>query len=120
MLAIPSAAHLILGGPNEMPLALSPLSLVSTAVASFVSIGFLAWRPPSAWVTILAALITAAVMTALPLVLDPESSGWWPLLVYYLTLYGVYVAIALALPAAAVVLHGRDGLRFRTAASKGT
>jgi len=115
MLAIPSAAHLILDGPNETPLALSSLSLISTAVASIVGVAFLAWRPPSAWATILAALLAAAVMTALPVVLDVESQGWWPLLVVYLTVYGVYVAIALALPAAAAVLHGRDGLRFRRA-----
>jgi len=115
MLAIPSGAHLILGHPNATPLALSSLSLISTAVASIVGVAFLAWRPPSAWATILAALIAAAVMTALPLVLNLESQGWWPLLVVYLTVYGVYVAIALALPAAAAVLHGRDGLRFHAA-----
>lgn len=30
----------------------------------------------------------------------------------------VYITIALALPAAAAVLHGRDGLRFRQAKAR--
>lgn len=113
LLAIPSAAQLILGGPTGMPIALSSLSLISTAVAAIVGVAFLAWRPPSAWATILAASLAAAAMTALPFVLDVESRGSWPLLLVYLTAYGVYVAIAFALPVAAAVLHGRDGLRFR-------
>lgn len=113
MLALPSAAHLILGGPAPTPLAWSALSLVSTALASVVGVGILAWRPPSGLSTVLAAVGTGATMTALPIALAWVDRGAWPLILVYLVVYGVYLAIVPALAAAAVTLHGRDGVRFR-------
>lgn len=113
MLAVPTLAHLVFGGPNETPLAWSGLSLVCTALAALSGVAFLGWRPPSGWSTILGAVVTAAVMTMLPIFMLGDDRGWWRVLIVYLALYGVYFAIALALMAAAVVLHGRQGLRFR-------
>lgn len=117
MLAIPSAAHLVLGGPVELPIAWSPLSLIGTLVASIVGVAFLAWRPPSGWTTLLAALISAVTITVVPLVLLWE---WWQVLLVYLVYFGVYLATIPALVAGAAVLHGRDGLRFRRPAAATT
>lgn len=112
MLAVPSVAHLFLGGPNEIPIALGTASLLATVVAAAAGVAFLVWRPPSGWTTVLAVIITAATMTLLP---SAVANGWWQVVVVYLAFFGVYVAIVLALAAAAAVLHGRNGLRFRSA-----
>lgn len=98
-------------GPTGTPIALLPLSLISTAVASVVAVAFLVWRAPSAWATVSGAVIAAAVMTVLPMVADWESREMWPVVVVYLTFFGVYVAIVMAMLAAAAVLYGRNGLR---------
>lgn len=117
LLAIPSVAHLVLGGPNETPLAWSAPSLLATTVASVAGVAFLAWRRPSGWATLLAALVTAVMITIVPLAVFWK---WWQILVVYLVYFGVYLATVPALLAAAAVLHGRDGLRFRRAAPTAT
>lgn len=112
MLAVPTIAHLLLGGPDETPLAWSRLSLAGTALAALSGVTFLVWRPPSGWATVLGVGVTAAAMTLVPFVVAWDDRGWWGVLVVYLVVYGVYFAIVLALMTAAVVLHGRQGLRF--------
>lgn len=113
MLTVPTLSHLLLGGPNETPLAWSSLSLACTALAAVAGVTLLAWRPPSGWATVLAVGVTAAAMTLLPISMLWDDRGWWGALVFYLVVYGVYFAIVPALMTAAIVLHGRHGLRLR-------
>lgn len=112
LLAVPTLAHLALGSPVEIPIAWTSVSLICTALAALAGVALLAWRPPSGWTTILAAVAAAAVMTVIPVVL---SGGWWQVVIVYLVVFGVYLACILAVIAAAAMLHGRPGLRFRPA-----
>lgn len=112
MLAVPTLAHLVVGGPVETPLAWSSLSLGCTVLAALSGVTYLAWRPPSGWAALVAGGVTAAAMTILPILIVWDDRGW-QMLVIYLVVYGVYFAIILALMTAAVVLHGRRGLSFR-------
>lgn len=111
MLLVPTAAHLVLGGPVSTPLAWSAVSLVGTALAAVAGVAVLAWRPPSVWNTLLAAVVAAGTTTVAPMLLWWNDRDAWPMLVFYLTFYGVYVAAFPALFAAAAVLHGRKEAR---------